>query len=150
MKVNSTMSHRLRRTPARSSSCTSSRSKTPMSVLSTRQSLRPFPPSSRQEKSPRPASGTHPTWSRSASESTDVGLDYKARLDALPPLVASGKIGAASEWTAPHVVAISFGQHLYYPLLSPMKDAVVPLKMRPLALGEPSEVRFVEDVIAFF
>lgn len=45
---------------------------------------------------------------------------------------------------------IPFGQHLYYPLLSPIKDAVVPLKMRPLALGEPSEVRFVEDVMAFY
>lgn len=37
-----------------------------------------------------------------------------------------------------------------YPLLSPVKDAVVPLKMRPLSLGEPSEVRFVEDVMAFY
>jgi len=83
-------------------------------------------------------------------ENTDVGLEYKAKLEALSSIVASGKIGEASKWNAPHMVAISFGQHLYYPLLSPMKDAVVPLKMRPLAIGEPSEVRFVEDVMAFY
>ncbi len=56
----------------------------------------------------------------------------------------------ASKWNAPHMVAISFAQHLYYPRLSPIKDAVVPLRMRPLALGEPSEVQFVEDVMAFY
>lgn len=83
-------------------------------------------------------------------ENTDVGLEYKAKLEALSALVASGRIGEASKWNAPHMVAISFGQHLYYPLLSPIKDAVVPLKMRPLALGEPSEVQFVEDVMAFY
>ena len=83
-------------------------------------------------------------------ENTDVGLEYKAKLEALSSIVASGKIGEASKWNAPHMVAISFGQHLYYPLLSPIKDAVIPLKMRPLAIGEPSEVRFVEDVMAFY
>lgn len=83
-------------------------------------------------------------------ENTDVGLEYKAKLEALSALVASGKIGEASKWNAPHIVAISFGQHLYYPLLSPIKDAVIPLKMRPLALGAPSEVRFVEDVMAYY
>lgn len=83
-------------------------------------------------------------------ENTDVGLEYKAKLEALSSIVASGKIGEASKWNAPHMVAISFGQHLYYPLLSPIKDAVVPLRMRPLAIGESSEVRFVEDVMAFY
>jgi hypothetical protein len=83
-------------------------------------------------------------------ENTDDGLEYNAKLEALSDLVTSGKLGAASKWSAPNMVAISFGQHLYYPLLSPIKDAVVPLKMRPLALGEPSEVRFVEDLMAFY
>jgi hypothetical protein len=83
-------------------------------------------------------------------ENSDDGLEYKAKLDALSALVASGKIGEASKWNAPHMVAISFSQHLFYPLLSPVKDAVVPLKMRPLALGEPSEVQFVKDVMAFY
>jgi hypothetical protein len=83
-------------------------------------------------------------------ENADVGLEYKAKLEALSSIVASGQIGEASKWNAPHMVAISFAQHLYYPLLSPIKDAVVPLKMRPLAIGEPSEVRFVEDVMAFY
>jgi hypothetical protein len=83
-------------------------------------------------------------------ENTDVGLDYKAKLEHLSALVASGKLGEASKWNAPHMVAISFGQHLYYPLLSPMKDAVVPLKMRPLTIEEPSEVNFVQDLMTFY
>ena len=72
------------------------------------------------------------------------------KLEALSELVKSGRLGEASRWNANHMVAISFGQHLYYPLLSPIKDAVVPLKMRPLAIGEPSEVRFVNDLMAFY
>ncbi|MEI6797684.1 MAG: DEAD/DEAH box helicase family protein [Pseudomonadota bacterium] len=83
-------------------------------------------------------------------ENTDVGLEYKVKLEALSALVASGKLGEASKWNAPHMVAISFGQHLYYPLLSPIKDGVVPLKMRPLAIAEPSEVQFIKDVMAFY
>ena len=48
------------------------------------------------------------------------------------------------------MVATSYGQHLYYPLLSPVKDGVAALKMRPLAIGEPSEVKFVLDVMTFY
>ncbi|MCA3435449.1 DEAD/DEAH box helicase family protein [Aquidulcibacter sp.] len=83
-------------------------------------------------------------------ENTDDGLEYKERLEVLRGIVESGKLGEASKWNAPHMVAISFGQHLYYPLLSPIKDAIVPLKMRPLAIGDPSEVRFVQDLEAFY
>jgi hypothetical protein len=83
-------------------------------------------------------------------ENSDVGLEYKAKLEALSALVMSGKLGEASAWNAPHMVAISFGQHLYYPLLSPEKEAVVPLKMRPLAIAEPSEVTFVRDIMTFY
>ena len=48
------------------------------------------------------------------------------------------------------MVAISFGQHLYYPLLSPEPDAVVPFKMRPMAISEPSEIQFVTVLMAFY
>lgn len=83
-------------------------------------------------------------------DNSDAGKEYLVKLEALSELVKSGKLGEASRWNANHMVAISFGQHLYYPLLSPIKDAVVPLKMRPLAIGEPSEVRFVNDLMAFY
>jgi hypothetical protein len=36
----------------------------------------------------------------------------------LKKLVAEGKIGEASNRNAPHMVAISFDRHLYYPLLA--------------------------------
>lgn len=83
-------------------------------------------------------------------EDGPIGHEYRKKLEILRDLVASGDLGEASKWNAPHMVAISFGQHLYYPLISPIKDAVVPLKMRPLALGEPSEVQFVQDLMDFY
>src|SRR5690606_5079322 len=50
-------------------------------------------------------------------DNNDDGLAYKERLEVLKQLVAEGKIGEASLWNAPHMVAISFDRHLYYPLL---------------------------------
>lgn len=83
-------------------------------------------------------------------ENNDDGLEYKRKLEKLSSIVASGKLGEASTWNAPHMVAISFGQHLYYPLLSPEPDAIVPFKMRPMAISEPSEIQFVNDLMAFY
>lgn len=83
-------------------------------------------------------------------DDSEDGLVYKSRIEQLSQLVASGQIGEASRWNAPHMVAISFSQHLYYPLLSPVKGRSLPFRMRPLTLSEPSEVQFVEDVRAFY
>jgi len=81
---------------------------------------------------------------------SDDGLAYRAKLEVLKQLVAEGNIGAASQWNAPHMVAISFDRHLYYPLLALQDKAAVPLKLRPLALQAPSEWEFVRDLQAFY
>lgn len=83
-------------------------------------------------------------------DGTDEGLEYKAKLEVLRELVAAGKIGEASQWNAPHMVAISFAQHLYYPLMAPDITGTVPLKMRPIAFDSPSEVQFVRDLELFY
>lgn len=83
-------------------------------------------------------------------EDSDDGLAYKDKLETLQQLVAEGNIGAASAWNAPHMVAICFDRHLYYPLLSLEDKDAVPLKMRPLAFDAPSEVQFVRDLEAFY
>ncbi|CRM63851.1 DEAD/DEAH box helicase family protein [Pseudomonas sp. 52 E 6] len=83
-------------------------------------------------------------------ENTDDGLAYQEKLEVLKKLVAEGKIGEASKWNAPHMVAISFDRHLYYPLLSLEDKEAVPLKMRPLAFDAPSEWDFVRDLEAFY
>jgi hypothetical protein len=83
-------------------------------------------------------------------ENNDDGLEYLKRLETLKKLVAEGKLGEASKWNAPHMVAISFDRHLYYPLLSLEDKDAVPLKLRPLALEASSEWRFVEDLQAFY
>ncbi|MBW0365866.1 DEAD/DEAH box helicase family protein [Ensifer adhaerens] len=83
-------------------------------------------------------------------ENNDDGLEYKKRIETLKAIVAAGDIGQASSWNAPHMVAISFNQHLYYPLLSPQPNANLPFKMRPMAISEPSEIQFVQDVMAFY
>ena len=86
-------------------------------------------------------------------ENSDDGLEYQAKLEVLKKLVADGRIGEASQWNAPHMVAISFDRHLFYPLFSFEQDGdkdLVPLKLKPLGLGAPSEVTFVRDLEAFY
>ena len=83
-------------------------------------------------------------------ENSDDGLEYQAKLEVLKKLVADGKIGEASKWNAPHMVAISFDRHLYYPLLALEDKGAVPLKLRPLAFDAPSEWEFVRDLEAFY
>ncbi|MDZ7854943.1 hypothetical protein [Sphaerotilus sp.] len=80
------------------------------------------------------------------------GQAYLERLEVLKKLVAEGNLGEASKWNAPHMVAISFDRHLFYPLFAFERDAdkeLVPLKLRPLGLGAPSEIQFVQDLKAF-
>lgn len=81
-------------------------------------------------------------------EDSDDGEEYQKRLEELKKLVASRKLGEASQWNAPHMVAICFDRHLYYPLFSIEEGA--PLKMRPLVFEAPSEVQFVRDLQAFY
>lgn len=86
-------------------------------------------------------------------ENSDEGLEYQAKLKVLIDLVKRGEIGEASQWNAPHMVAISFDRHLFYPLLGfENEDAKkqVPLKLTPLGLGAESEVQFVRDLEAFY
>lgn len=83
-------------------------------------------------------------------DNTDDGLEYQKKLEVLKKLVADGNLGEASKWNAPHMVAISFDRHLYYPLLSLDDKAAVPLRMRPLAFDAPSEWEFVRDLEAFY
>jgi hypothetical protein len=83
-------------------------------------------------------------------EDTDDGNEYLKKLEELKKLISSGKLGEASKWNAPHMVAICFDRHLYYPLFSISAEGNVPLKMRPLAFEAPSEVQFVRDLEAFY
>jgi hypothetical protein len=83
-------------------------------------------------------------------EDSDDGNEYLKKLEVLKKLVSSGNIGEASKWNAPHMVAICFDRHLYYPLFSISAEGNVPLKMRPLAFEAPSEVQFVRDLEAFY
>jgi len=82
-------------------------------------------------------------------ENSDEGREYQRKIEELKKLVADGKIGAASKWEAPHMVAISFDRHLYYPLLALEDKDAVPLKLRPLAFDAPSEWEFVRDLQTF-
>lgn len=81
------------------------------------------------------------------------GHTYLTQLEALKKLVAEGKLGQVSQQCPPHMVAICFNQHLFYPLLGfEDKDAKkhVPLTLSPIAIGDESEVRFVRDLETFY
>ena len=83
-------------------------------------------------------------------DNSDDGLEYLAKLEILKQLVADGKIGEASQWNAPNMVAISFDRHLYYPFLALEDKDAVPLKLRPLGFDAESEWLFVRDLEAFY
>jgi hypothetical protein len=83
-------------------------------------------------------------------QNNEDGGEYHKRLEILKALVAEGNIGESSQWNAPHMVAICFDRHLYYPLLSLENKDDVPLKLRPMAFDAPSEVMFVRDLEAFY
>lgn len=81
---------------------------------------------------------------------TDNGRAYEQRLIALRDLIAGDDLVAADAWRQGPIVAICFDRHLYHPLLGFDGDrAALPLRMKPLTLGAPSEIRFVRDLQAF-
>ena len=86
-------------------------------------------------------------------EDTSDGQTYMAQLEVLKNLVAEGKLGQVSQQCPPHMVAICFDRHLFYPLLGFENEdgkKQVPLKLSPLGLGAESEVQFVRDLEAFY
>ena len=88
-------------------------------------------------------------------DNTEEGEEYKKKIEALQVLVSEGRLGEASKWNSGQMVAICFDHHLYYPWFSTvsgelLNDGIVPLKMRPLAFGAPSETQFVRDLEAFY
>ncbi len=88
-------------------------------------------------------------------ENSDSGLEFEHKIKQLQTLVASGKLGEAGQWRADQLVAICFPPHLYYPLFASddgasLNNGVLPLKMRPLSFGAPSEVQFVRDLEQFY
>ncbi|GAA4041426.1 DEAD/DEAH box helicase family protein [Sphingomonas rosea] len=82
-------------------------------------------------------------------DASDEGDVYLRKLEELKAIVASGDLGQASRWNANHMVAISFGAHLYYPLMGIEEGKEVPLRMRPIAFEAPSEIQFVRDLQAY-
>lgn len=83
-------------------------------------------------------------------DNTDEGETWLSRLKELQAVVAAGDINAAATtWGDGPLIAISFREHLYYPLMSPAEGHTLPLRMRPIAFDAPSEVQFVRDLEAF-
>ena len=82
-------------------------------------------------------------------DNTDEGETWLSRLKELQAVVAAGDIDAARKWGDGPLIAISFREHLYYPLMSPAEGHTLPLRMRPIAFDAPSEVQFVRDLEAF-
>ena len=86
-------------------------------------------------------------------EDTPDGHTYLAQLQTLKKLVTEGNIGQVSQQCPPHMVAICFDRHLFYPLLGFENEdgkKQVPLKLTPLGLGAESEVQFVCDLEQFY
>lgn len=83
-------------------------------------------------------------------DATDEGREYEKKIVALRDLIAGADLVAADVWRQGPIVAICFDKHLYHPLLGFDGDrATLPLRMKPVTLGAPSEIQFVRDLQAF-
>lgn len=78
------------------------------------------------------------------------GGGYEAKLEDLKRRVESGELAKMVGWTAPNVNAICFDAHLFYPIMVLENKDALPFTMKPLAMNEESEVRFVQDLQAAF
>ncbi len=78
------------------------------------------------------------------------GQGYCNQLLELKNLVESGRLGQASLWRAGQMEAIVFQNHLFNPLVYFPATVPIPLTMKPLALGAPSEVTFVKNLKIFY
>jgi len=83
-------------------------------------------------------------------EGSDEGRIYFKRISELAELVKERNIGRISSWNAPHMEAIVFESHLFYPLIYIEEKSNLPLKMRPLAFDAKSEVTFIKDLKSFY
>lgn len=86
-------------------------------------------------------------------DNTPDGQTYLEQLETLKRLVIDGQIGQVSKQCPPHMVAICFDRHLFYPLLGFESDdgkKQVPLKLTPLGIGAESEVQFVRDLEEYY
>lgn len=86
-------------------------------------------------------------------DDTPDGQSYFAQLETLKRLVVNGQIGQISKQCPPHMVAICFDRHLFYPLLGFESDdgkKQVPLKLTPLGVGSESEVQFIRDLDGYY
>lgn len=83
-------------------------------------------------------------------DENDSGAVYVQKLLELKRIVETGDVGQISSWNAPHMEAIVFNSHLFYPLMVIESKAKVPLKMRPLTFDAPSEVQFIHDLKRFY
>ncbi|MCS4534038.1 DEAD/DEAH box helicase family protein [Neisseria montereyensis] len=79
-------------------------------------------------------------------EPSDNGRAYESRLNELKEIIESGRLKEALAWEAPNIEAICFAPHLYYPIMTLQNRDALPLTMKPLAMNENSEIRFVHDL----
>ena len=74
------------------------------------------------------------------------GGEYEGKLNELKELVESGDLKKVLGWTAPNVAAICFEPHLFYPIMTLDNREALPFTMKPLAMNETSEIKFVQDL----
>ncbi|MBV7388292.1 hypothetical protein KRX11_06500 [Pasteurellaceae bacterium TAE3-ERU1] len=79
-------------------------------------------------------------------ENSDDDKVYQQKLLALKNFIEQAQFAKAQQWQAQSMTAICFAPHLYYPIMTILKDDKFPVKMQPLAMNEASEIDFVNDL----
>ena len=88
-------------------------------------------------------------------ENNDNGINWQNRLEELKDIVAKEDVPyqEVNQWMSSMgggFVVISFKKHVYSPLFGSRENSNVPFTYKPLSLGAPSEVKFVEDLQKFY
>ena len=88
-------------------------------------------------------------------ENSDEGRKWQQHLEELKDIVAKEdvpcqEINRWMEGFGSGFVVIAFKRHVYKPLFGYEKNASVPFTYKPLSLGAPSEVKFVQDLQNFY
>lgn len=86
-------------------------------------------------------------------EKTAVGKAHHDRFQELQKIVEDKDLQKAAQWgenADRGIVAISFKQHLYYPLLAILDSKDLPIKIRPMAFDSRSEVDFIRNLEEYY
>lgn len=85
-------------------------------------------------------------------QNNEEGLVWQKRLLELKTLIEENKVEPVerNKWSTGDLIALFFDRHLYEPLFYAKKGVQLPFRLRPILFDSPSELKFLQDLEAFY